>query len=102
MELIELISTINKTSLIGFTVLTMGLVQVFKAVSQDALDMANDYLPIVSIVVGVLISMMWSTLTGVGVVEHIFIGLGFGLAGSGLFDQHEWIQNILDVFMPNR
>lgn len=101
-DIIGTIATINKLSLIGFIILTMGLVQVFKVVSQEALEVSNDYLPPVSLVIGVVISLLWSTITGVGLVEHLFIGLGFGLAASGLFDNNEWIKGILQIFMPTK
>lgn len=101
-EIVTLMATINKWSLLGLVVLTLGLVQVFKAFSQDELGVPDGYLPPVSLVIGVAISLLWSTITGVGLVEHLFIGLGFGLAASGLFDQNKWTKGLLEILMPNR
>lgn len=100
MDIVEIFGAVNELSLTVFVLLTVGLVQVFKSISQKDLELDNDYLPVVSIVVGVLISILWSTLTGIGIVEHIFIGIGFGLAGSGLFDSNKWVKNIINILMP--
>ena len=85
-EYLLMIDTINAGSLLLMGAITTGLVEAFKQFMQDDLEVANKFLPIVSVVIGLAVSLLWSTQTPESLVLHIFAGVSIGLIGSGLFD----------------
>lgn len=85
-EFLLMIDTVNVGSLLLMGAITTGLVEVFKRFMQDDLEITNKWLPIVAVIIGLAVSILWSTQTPESLVLHIFAGISIGLIGSGIFN----------------
>ena len=63
--------------------LTTGIIEVVKQTTS----VDNKYLPLISLVVGVLVAVLIALGTGQDIVQYILVGVIGGLSASGLYDQ---------------
>ena len=63
--------------------ITTGIIEVVK----QTLNINNRYLPILSLLVGILVAVAIALGTGQDVVQYILVGIVGGLSASGLYDQ---------------
>lgn len=63
--------------------ITTGIIEVVK----QTLNIDNQYLPILSLLVGILIAVLIAIGTGQDIVQFVLVGIVGGLAASGLYDQ---------------
>ena len=63
--------------------ITTGIIQVVK----QTLNIDNKYLPIISLLVGILIAVLLALGTGQDLVQYILVGVIGGLSSAGLYDQ---------------
>lgn len=63
--------------------LTTGIIEVVK----QTLNISNRYLPILSLLVGILIAVSIAFGTGQDVFQYVLVGIVGGLSASGLYDQ---------------
>jgi len=63
--------------------ITTGIIQVVK----QTLNIDNKYLPIISLLVGILVAVLIALGTGQDIVQYILVGVIGGLSASGLYDQ---------------
>ena len=63
--------------------ITTGIIEVVK----QTLNIDNRYLPILSLLVGILVAVAIALGTGQDVVQFVLVGIVGGLSASGLYDQ---------------
>ena len=63
--------------------LTTGIIEVVK----QTLNIDARYLPILSLLVGILVAVSIALGTGQDVVQFVLVGIVGGLSASGLYDQ---------------
>ncbi len=63
--------------------LTVGIIEVVKR----TLNVADRYLPALSLFVGILIAVLIALGTGQDMVQYILVGAVGGLSAAGLYDQ---------------
>lgn len=63
--------------------ITTGIIQVVK----QTLNIDNRYLPLISLLVGILVAVLIAYGTGQDIVQYILVGVIGGLSASGLYDQ---------------
>lgn len=63
--------------------ITTGIIEVVK----QTLNIDNRYLPILSLLVGILVAVAIALGTGQDVVQYVLVGIVGGLSASGLYDQ---------------
>jgi hypothetical protein len=63
--------------------ITTGIIEVVK----QTLNINNRYLPILSLLVGILVAVAIALGTGQDVVQFVLVGIVGGLSASGLYDQ---------------
>ena len=63
--------------------ITTGIIEVMK----QTLNINNRYLPILSLLVGILVAVAIALGTGQDVVQFVLVGIVGGLSSSGLYDQ---------------
>lgn len=63
--------------------ITTGIIEVVK----QTLNIDNQYLPILSLLVGIAIAVLIALGTGQDIVQYILVGIVGGLSASGLYDQ---------------
>lgn len=68
--------------------LTTGIIEVVK----QTLNVDTRYLPILSLLVGVLVAVAIAFGTGQDVVQFVLVGIVGGLGSSGLYDQKDILE----------
>ena len=68
--------------------LTTGIIEVVK----QTLNVDTRYLPILSLLVGVLVAVAIAFGTGQDVVQFVLVGIVGGLGASGLYDQKDILE----------
>ncbi len=63
--------------------ITTGIIEVVK----QTLNINNQYLPILSLLVGIAIAILIALGTGQDVAQFVLVGIVGGLSASGLYDQ---------------
>ena len=63
--------------------ITTGIIEVVK----QTLNIDNRYLPILSLLVGILVAVAIALGTGQDLVQYVLVGIVGGLSASGLYDQ---------------
>lgn len=63
--------------------ITTGIIEVVK----QTLNIDKQYLPILSLLVGILVAVLIALGTGQDVVQFVLVGVIGGLSASGLYDQ---------------
>ena len=63
--------------------ITTGIIEVIK----QTLNINNRYLPILSLLVGILVAVAIALGTGQDLVQYVLVGIVGGLSASGLYDQ---------------
>ena len=63
--------------------ITTGIIEVVK----QTLNIDNRYLPILSLLVGILIAVAIALGTGQDLVQYVLVGIVGGLSSAGLYDQ---------------
>ena len=63
--------------------ITTGIIEVVK----QTLNINNQYLPILSLLVGIAIAVLIALGTGQDVAQFVLVGIVGGLSASGLYDQ---------------
>ena len=63
--------------------ITTGIIEVVK----QTLNIDNRYLPILSLLVGILVAVAIALGTGQDLVQYILVGIVGGLSSAGLYDQ---------------
>ena len=63
--------------------ITTGIIEVVK----QTLNIDNRYLPILSLLVGILVAVAIALGTGQDVVQYVLVGIVGGLSSAGLYDQ---------------
>ena len=63
--------------------ITAGIIEVVK----QTLNINNQYLPILSLLVGITIAVLIALGTGQDVAQFVLVGIVGGLSASGLYDQ---------------
>ena len=65
--------------------ITTGIIEVVK----QTLNINNRYLPILSLLVGILVAVAIALGTGQDLVQYVLVGIVGGLSASGLYDQRK-------------
>ena len=68
--------------------ITTGIIEVVK----QTLNVDTRYLPILSLLVGVLVAVAIAFGTGQDVVQFVLVGIVGGLGASGLYDQKDILE----------
>ena len=63
--------------------ITTGIIEVVK----QTLNIDNRYLPILSLLVGILVAVAIALGTGQDLVQYVLVGIVGGLSSAGLYDQ---------------
>lgn len=63
--------------------ITTGIIEVVK----QTLNIDNQYLPVMSLLVGILVAVAIALGTGQDIVQFVLVGIVGGLSASGLYDQ---------------
>ena len=63
--------------------ITTGIIEVVK----QTLNIDNRYLPILSLLVGILVAVAIALGTGQDLVQYVLVGIVGGLSAAGLYDQ---------------
>ena len=63
--------------------ITTGIIEVVK----QTLNIDNRYLPILSLLVGILVAVAIALGTGQDLAQYILVGIVGGLSSAGLYDQ---------------
>lgn len=63
--------------------ITTGIIEVVK----QTLNIDNRYLPILSLLVGILVAVAIALGTGQDLVQYVLVGIVGGLSACGLYDQ---------------
>ena len=68
--------------------ITTGIIEVMK----QTLNINNRYLPILSLLVGILVAVAIALGTGQDLVQYVLVGIVGGLSSAGLYDQTKIIE----------
>lgn len=68
--------------------ITTGIIEVVK----QTLNIDNRYLPILSLLVGILVAVAIALGTGQDLVQYVLVGIVGGLSSAGLYDQTKIIE----------
>ena len=68
--------------------ITGGLVQVIKKATR----IKSDYIPLLAVVIGIIVSMVFGT---EGWQMNLFVGIITGLSSSGLYDNLEMAEKVI-------
>ena len=63
--------------------ITTGIIEVVKQTTS----VDNKYLPLISLVVGILVAVLIALGTGQDIVQYVLVGVIGGLSSAGLYDQ---------------
>ena len=77
----ELVNNAVLLSVVLAPIIT-GLVQVVKS----AIDIGNRYLPLVSLITGVVVALLVAVGTDQDLIQYALVGVISGLGSSGLYD----------------